>query len=76
MDNDHQKINISTATITLGQFLKLTGYFPSGGAIKHYLQEQQVFVNGQLENRRGKKLTHNDIVTLENIGSFIVTFEN
>lgn len=42
--------------ITLGQFLKEESIISSGGQAKFYLQDNPVALNGELENRRGKKL--------------------
>lgn len=67
-----KKIEIDTPYITLGQFLKLTNEFESGGFIKHYLLETGVYVNGEHERRRGKKLYHDDVITLANDQKFIV----
>ena len=39
--------------ITLQAILKELGIIQSGGAIKVFLQEKEVFVNGELEQRRG-----------------------
>ncbi|MCK4028133.1 S4 domain-containing protein YaaA [Streptococcus suis] len=50
--------------ITLQSLLKTTGLLHSGGAIKSFLAENQVLVNGQEENRRGKKLRVGDLVEL------------
>lgn len=66
------KVSISTENITLGQFLKLAGVIDTGGAVKWFLSEHEVFVNGQAENRRGKKLIHNDEVTVKGIGTYKV----
>ena len=55
-------IKISTEYITLGQFLKLADVIDTGGAVKWFLQEYEVYVNQELENRRGRKLYANDIV--------------
>lgn len=67
-----QKIEINTPYITLSQLLKLTNEFESGGYIKHYLTNTGVYVNDKLERQRGKKLYHNDIVTLDKGQKFIV----
>ena len=45
--------------ITLQAILKELGIIQSGGAIKAFLQEKEVFVNGELEQRRGRKLRVN-----------------
>lgn len=51
-----EKIKINTEYITLGQFLKIADIISSGGAAKFFLAENEVYVNGELENRRGRKL--------------------
>lgn len=68
----HEKIEITTEYITLGQFLKLANVFESGGMIKAFLQDKGVNVNGELEKRRGRKLYLNDVVEVEQAGSFVV----
>lgn len=68
----HEKIEIKSEYITLGQLIKLANILESGGMVKILLQEQGVFVNGELESRRGRKLYANDIVEVEGIGSYIV----
>jgi|GEM_PF-53022 len=52
--------------ITLGQFLKEMNVISSGGYAKIFLQEEEVLVNGELENRRGRKLY--DQMTVETLG--------
>ena len=54
--------------ITLGQLLKLVGEVGSGGEIKPYLSEHSPLVNGQQENRRGRKLRAGDVVVLPKQG--------
>ena len=51
-----EKIFISTEYITLAQFLKLSGIISNGGEAKFFLLENEVIVNHELENRRGRKL--------------------
>ena len=53
-------IKITTAFLTLGQFLKEAGLIDSGGAAKWYLGEPPVPVNGAAEDRRGRKLYPDD----------------
>lgn len=50
--------------ITLQSLLKVIGIIQSGGAIKKFLADNQVLFNGDLENRRGKKLRLGDIITI------------
>jgi len=50
------KIKINTEYITLGQFLKFANIISNGSEAKFFLLENKIFVNGEKENRRGKKL--------------------
>ncbi|MGM8212871.1 S4 domain-containing protein YaaA [Virgibacillus sp. W0430] len=67
-----EKIPIHTPYITLSQLLKLANIFDSGGMIKAFLQDEGVYVNGELEHRRGRKLYPNDVVAVGEVGKFIV----
>lgn len=58
-------IKIKGDYITLGQFLKLTDFISTGGEAKIALKELRIFVNGEAENRRGRKLRVNDEVVIE-----------
>ncbi len=66
-------IAISTEYITLGQLLKLADCIHTGGEAKVFLQETKVLVNGEAENRRGRKLVPGDTVEVEGCGSFAVS---
>jgi ribosome-associated protein len=68
-----KKVAITTETITLGQLLKLIQAVGTGGAVKWFLQTNEVFVNGEREDRRGRKLKNGDKVEIEGLGTFIVT---
>jgi len=46
--------------ITLGQLLKVAGIIGTGGEAKFYLSETAVIVNGEPEQRRGRKLRPGD----------------
>lgn len=50
--------------IHLDQFLKLQGIVGTGGQAKMLIQEGEVSVNGQIETRRGRKLTLGDVVVI------------
>lgn len=58
-------IKINTEYITLGQFLKMTDWISSGGEAKFAVKELRITVNGEPENRRGRKLYANDQVSIE-----------
>jgi ribosome-associated protein YbcJ (S4-like RNA binding protein)/cold shock CspA family protein len=55
-------VRIRSQTITLGQLLKLAGIVGSGAEVKLFLQTEPVWINGQRESRRGRKLSLNDVV--------------
>lgn len=57
-----QQFKIQGEFITLQQFLKIEDIIVSGGEAKYYLQNNKVYVNQQIEIRRGRKLYPNDIV--------------
>lgn len=61
-----KKIVITSEYITLGQFLKFTAIISSGAMAKHYLAENTVYVNGEIETRRGRKLYEKDQIEVEN----------
>ncbi len=59
-----QTIQIETPTIQLGQFLKWAAIVGTGGEVKILLETREVLVNGEVETRRGRKLTAGDVLTL------------
>lgn len=50
--------------ITLQALLKDLGIIPSGGAIKAFLANTDIYFNGELEKRRGKKIRVGDHLTI------------
>ncbi|WP_243387229.1 S4 domain-containing protein YaaA [Bacillus kexueae] len=67
-----KEIKIETEIITLGQFLKLADVIQTGGMAKWFLQEYEVYVNDELENRRGRKLRDGDVVFIPDFGKLTV----
>lgn len=67
-----QAIGISTEYIALGQFLKLADCISTGGQAKPFLQETKIMINGEPDNRRGRKLYAGDRVEVEGCGTFQV----
>ena len=67
---------IKTEFITLGQFLKIENFINSGGEAKFYLREKDIYINDELDVRRGRKLYPNDIVKIDQINYRIVKNEN
>ena len=64
------EIVIDTEYITLGQLLKMTDAISSGGMAKWFLSENEVLVNDENEDRRGRKLRHGDVVNIPGVGRF------
>lgn len=56
------EINLREDFIKLGQALKAAGLVESGVEAKIVITDGQVKVNGQVDERRGKKLISGDIV--------------
>lgn len=65
-----KNVKINTEYITLAQFLKYESILSSGGIVKLFLSEYQVLVNGEVDQRKGRKLYPNDIVEIEDIGTY------
>ncbi len=60
-----KKIVIKTEFITLGQFLKVADIIQSGGEAKAFLASNEVYINGELDVRRGRKLRENDVIKVD-----------
>ena len=57
-------VPIRERTIRLGQLLKLADLVDVGSDAKPLLESGQVYVNGELETRRGRQLVRGDVVTV------------
>lgn len=58
-------ISIGGESIRLGQFLKYAGLLGSGGDVKEAIIEGHVFVNGEVDLRRGRQLQIGDVVSFD-----------
>ncbi|MBE3031182.1 MULTISPECIES: S4 domain-containing protein YaaA [Sneathia] len=56
------EVKIDTEYIKLDQLLKFSGLADTGGIAKEVIQNGEVFVNGEVETRRGKKIRKEDVV--------------
>lgn len=59
------KIRENEEYITLNILLKLADIISTGGMAKIFLQENAVLVNGEEENRRGRKLYRGDVIEVD-----------
>ena len=57
------QIKIKDEYIKLGQALKLAGLVSSGVEAKVVIQDGEIFVNGERELQRGKKLHAGDVIS-------------
>ena len=60
-------IKIKDEFITLGQFIKVVDLISSGGEAKVFLLNTEVLINGEKDNRRGRKLYKNDLIIINDI---------
>jgi len=58
-------IKINTEIIKLDAFLKWSAIASSGAEAKMFIQDELVFVNGEVCVQRGRKLKVNDIITFD-----------
>ncbi len=72
MNDNKKEIAIDTEDIKLDQFLKWANVVSSGGEAKHLIVEGYVKVNGEIETKRGRKITKGDIIELKGDKSFKV----
>ena len=52
--------------------MKLADVIQSGGMAKWFLSEHEVFINGELDVRRGQKLRVGDKIEIPGFGSFTI----
>ena len=59
------EIKIRDEFIKLGQALKLAGVVEDGEEAKYAIQDGLVQVNGEVDQRRGRKVYEGDVITFE-----------
>lgn len=67
-----EKIFLTSEYMTLGQMLKEVTIISSGGQAKWFLAENSVFVDGELENRRGRKLYDGMMIEIPSYGTYFM----
>ncbi|MBP3892273.1 MAG: S4 domain-containing protein YaaA [Solobacterium sp.] len=58
-------VKIKSEYIKLSQFLKYIGIIETGGQLKQILSEVNITVNGEKENRKGRKLYPGDEIVVD-----------
>lgn len=66
------KLRENAEFLTISQLLKMEGIAYSGGMVRSFLEENEVFVNGEIELRCGRKLYPNDVIIIDDITIKIV----
>ncbi|MBU5486406.1 RNA-binding S4 domain-containing protein [Clostridium sp. MSJ-11] len=61
-----KEVEITTEIIKLDSFLKWSGIVVNGSDAKIIISEGMVKVNGEVETRRGRKITKGDKIEIEN----------
>ena len=64
MNKKIKEITINSEFITLGQFLKFADVISTGGEAKLFLSQNDVYINGELDVRRGRKLRSGDRIKI------------
>jgi ribosome-associated protein len=59
------EIQIKDDFIKLGQALKLAGVVEDGVEAKYAIQDGQVKVNGEVDDRRGRKVYVGDVISFQ-----------
>ncbi len=65
-------VRIHTDNIAVGAFLKWAGVVGTGGEAKQLIASRRVLVNGQIEVRRGRRLTGGDLVAVQGGPTLVV----
>jgi ribosome-associated protein len=65
-------VKIDTEFITLGQFLKAADIISTGGMAKWFLSENEILINGEVDQRRGRKLRSGDKIEIQGLDTYIV----
>jgi len=65
LKSEPRDVEIREQSIRLGQFLKLADLVDNGADAKPLLMQGMVFVNGEMETRRGRQLARGDVVTID-----------
>jgi len=65
-------VKIETEYITLGQFLKAADVIATGGMAKWFLSENEILINGEKDQRRGRKLRSGDKIEILGLDTYIL----
>lgn len=63
-----ETVKINSEFVTLGQLLQMIDVVSTGGMAKAYLSENTIYINGEQDNRRGKKFRNGDVILVPGVG--------
>ena len=69
------QIKINTEFIKLDSFLKLAGITATGGQAKQKILSQQIKVNGEVCEQRGKKLYNADKIEVDGVEYEVISHD-
>ncbi len=70
-----ERIKINTEYITLGQLLKYVNLASSGGEVKVILANHTIFIDGEQDQRRGRKIYPGSKVEIDSLGTYVINDE-
>lgn len=65
-------IFITIEPIKLGQVIKYAGFINNGSEARLFLNQNDVFVNNEKENRRGRKIYFDFVIKIDEKEFFII----
>ncbi len=70
-----ERVQIHTEYITLGQLLKYVNLASSGGEVKQVLATHTIVINGEQDQRRGRKIYPGSTVLIKGFATYFITDE-
>ena len=70
-----ETISIRTEKIQLVQLLKREGIIETGGQVRFLLEDQMVYLNGELVKEKRRQIRVGDVLKIVDVGEFTITQE-
>ena len=70
-----ETISIRTEKIQLDQLLKREGIIETGGQVRFLLEDQMVYLNGELVKEKRRQIRVSDVLKIVDVGEFTITQE-
>ena len=59
-----RKVQLNKEPVELFKLIKFEGLAQSGGEAKQFIEQEMVYVNGEIETRKRKKIVAGDIIIM------------